>query len=180
MALRSRVLVPIVVAALSWSPVVAADDARFGKHDVRSVFVIAKNIDRDEVRYGVHLDQDCAPRGPEPMHAYWQQIEQGPGVVEDLNFLDQTVYGIKEQRVTKRSAEESKVLMTLKATPDRAIAVVIHKREGRCVAEAVAFINAVPSFLDRVFVHVAGFLKVDWVEIMGRANGKQVVERVKH
>ena len=90
------------------------------------------------------------------------------------------MYGIKEQRVTKRAPEESKVLMTLKATPDRMIAVLVHRRDGRCVADSIAFINAVPSFLDRVFVHVAGFLKVDWVEIRGRLNGKPVVERVKH
>jgi len=169
-----------VATALAVAPSARADDPRFGRHDIRSLFVIGKNIDRDEVRYGIHLDPDCQPRGAEPIYAYWQQIEQGPDVVEDLNFLDRTVYGIKEQRVTKRSPEESKVLMTLKATPDRAVAVVVRRREGRCVADSIAFINAVPALLDRVFVHVAGFLKVDWVEIRGRVDGKPVVERVKH
>ena len=178
--MRRRPALVLLVVASAWAPRASADDARFGKHDVRSLFVIGKNIDRDEVRYGVHLDEDCRPRGSEPIYAYWQQLVQGADVVEDLTFLDRTVYGIKEQRVTKRAPEESKVLMTLKATPDRMIAVLVHRRDGRCVADSIAFINAVPSFLDRVFVHVAGFLKVDWVEIRGRLNGKPVVERVKH
>ena len=177
----SLVLLALAITATTASATSArADDPRFGANDIRSLFVIGKNIDRDEVRYGIRLDKECVPIGSEPMYAYWQQLEQGPNVTEDLNFLDRTVYGIKTQKVVKRSPEESKVLMTLEATSERYVAVLVHRRDGKCVAESIAFINGTPSLLERVFVHVAGFLKVDWIEIRGLLNGKPVVERVKH
>jgi hypothetical protein len=156
----------------------AAADSRFGPNDVRTVFEIGKNLDRNVVQYGVRLDKDCVPIGDEPIYAYWRQFEKGPEVTEDLNFLDKQGYGIKGEWVTKRSPDGSKILMTLRAT-DRPIAVIVKKNdEGKCTAEAITTINGGPAHLDRVFVHVAGFLKVDWIEIKGSANGKPVVERV--
>ena len=157
-----------------------ADGPRFGPHDVRAIFAIAKNIDRDEVRYGIRLDQDCVPVGDAPVYAYWQQIEQGPNVVEDLNFLDRTVYGIDGQWVLKRGTDASKVLMTLKATPKRGIAILTRRRDGKCRAESIATIEGRPARLESVFVHIPGFLKVDWIDIRGSdvATGASVVERV--
>jgi hypothetical protein len=157
-----------------------ADDPRFHPHDVRTVFVIAKNDDHDEVQYGIHLDESCAPVGGSPLYAYWRQFEQGPNVTEDLNLLDRTVYGIKGQWVVARSAEGSKVLMTIKAAPDRPVAILTTKRDGKCVADPIATINGAPARLDRVFVHIPGFMRVDWIEIRGTTNGKPVVERIKH
>jgi hypothetical protein len=170
----------LALLVLALAPAARADHPRFGPNDLRTLFVIGKNIDRNEVQYGIRLDQDCVPVGKEPLYAYWRQFERGPNVTEDLNFLDETVYGIKEQKVVKRAADESKVLMTLKATPDRMVAVITRRRDGKCVAESIAFINKAPALLERVFVHVAGFLKVDWIEISGLSNGNRVVERVKH
>jgi hypothetical protein len=171
----------LVLVALSATTFAAhAGDPRFGPNDIPTLFVIGKSDDRNEVQYGIHLDKECVPIGSEPVYAYWRQLERGPNITEDLNMLDRTVYGIKEQKVLKRSPEESKVLMTLKATPERAVAVFTRRRDDKCVAESIAFINNAPARLERVFVHVAGFLKVDWIEIRGLANGKPVVERVKH
>jgi hypothetical protein len=157
-----------------------ADDPRFHPNDVRSVFLIGKSDDRDEVHYGIHLDKDCVPVGEQPVYAYWLQVEKGPNITEDLNLLDRSVYGVKGQSVTRRSTDESKVLMTVKAAPDRTVAIVLHKQDGKCIADPIATINSAPARLDRVFIHIAGFLRVDWVEIRGVANGKPVVERVKH
>ena len=168
------------MAGLAVAAPAVADDARFGPNDVRTVFFIGKNDDRNQVQYGIHLDKACVPIGDEPVYAYWRQLERGPDVVEDLNLLDKTVYGIREQKVLERSPEKSKVLMTLKATPDRGIAILTHLRDGKCVADPVAFINKEASTLQSVFVHVAGFMSVDWIEIRGVLNGTPVVERVKH
>ena len=176
-------LASLFAAALSGPAKTArAGGPRFGPNDIRALFAIAKNIDRDEVRYAIRLDKDCMPVGDAPLHAYWQQIEQGPDVVEDLNILDRTVYGIEGQWILKRTADESKVLMTLKATPKRGIAVITRKRDGKCVADSIATINGKPAHLESVFVHIPGFLKVDWIEIKGTdvAASQPVVERVKH
>lgn len=175
-----RISYILFVAATALSRRADADDARFGPNDVRTVFVIGKSDDKNQVQYGIHLDKACVPIGDEPVYAYWRQLERGPDVVEDLNLLDKTVYGIRDQKVLERSPEKSKVLMTVKATPDRGIAILTRLRDGKCVAEPIAFINKEPSTLESVFVHIAGFMSVDWVEIRGQLNGKPVVERVKH
>jgi hypothetical protein len=170
----------LVVATAATSATDVRADPRFGPNDLPSLFEIGKNIDRNVVRYGIHLDKDCVPIGEEPLYAYWRQFEKGPGVNEDLNFLDKTVYGIKGQWIVKRSVDGSKVLMTLRST-DRPIAVIVNKNEdGKCVAQTIAKINGEQAHLDRVFVHVPGFMRVDWIEIRGItvATGKVIVERV--
>ncbi len=182
-ALPARVVVALfalAASALGSTGSASAADPRFGPNDIRTLFVIAKNIDRDEVQYGIHLDKDCVPIGDAPIYAYWRQFEQGSDVTEDLNVLDRTVYGIDGQWVTKRSADDSKVLMTLKATPKRGIAVITKKRDGKCVADTIATINRRPARLQRVFVHVPGFLRVDWIEIRGvdGATGEPAFEHV--
>lgn len=172
-------IVAVALALSTLSGLAAAGDPRFWANDIRTLFFIGKSDDRDEVHYGIHLDKDCMPIGNEPVYVYWQQIEQGPNVTEDLNFLDRTVYGVKSQSVTKRSPEESRVVMTLRATSDRSITVVTKKQEGQCVADSIAMIGGVPARLDRVFVHVAGWLSVDWIDIKGTVSGRPIVERVK-
>jgi len=121
------------------------------------------------------------PVGDEPIYAYWRQFEQGPEVTEDLNFLDKRGYGIAGEWVTKREPDGSKVLMKLRATEDRGIAVLVKKgADGKCVADTISTINGQQSHLHKVFVHVAGFLKVDWIEIKGNQtkDGAAIVERV--
>jgi hypothetical protein len=172
---------PIVVAALVASTVtgVAHADPKFGPNDIRSLFAIKKSENRNEVHYGVHLDESCQPIGDEPIFGYWQQLEEGPNVVLDLNILDRKGYGIKGQWIQKRTPEESKLLMSLKATPERGIAITVKKKDGKCVAETVTTINKESAFLENVFVHIAGFLSVDWIELRGLRLGKPTVERVK-
>src|SRR5262245_39402918 len=112
--MRRTALFLVGVGLVGVAGTAVAGEGRFGPNDVPTLFVIAKNLDRNEVQYGIRLDKDCIPVGDEPIYAYWRQFEKGPSVTEDLNLLDKTVYGIKGQWVTKRSAEGSKVLMTVK------------------------------------------------------------------
>jgi len=170
------------VGVVALSPVAEADESRFGPHDVRTVFAIGKNLDKNEVQYGVRLDDQCRPTSDEPIYAYLRQFEQGPEITEDLNFLDKTAYGIKSQVIQLRTERGTKIVMTLRATSERGIAVVVRKdaTTGSCTAEALAFINNTPARLQRVFVHVAGFLSVDYIELSGTRvdNGKPIVERI--
>lgn len=170
------------VGLVTLAPVAHADESRFGPHDVRTVFAIGKNLDKNEVQYGVKLDDQCRTVGDEPVYAYWRQFEQGPEVTEDLNFLDKTAYGIKSQTVQLKTERGTKIVMTLKATSERGIAIVVRKDGATCTAEALAFINGVPSRLKRVYVHVAGFLSVDYIELSGTRmdDGKPIVERIAH
>lgn len=170
----------VVVAALALGavPSVAYADPTFGANDIRTLFAIKKSENKNEVHYGIRLDANCVPVGDEPIYAYWRDYEKGPNVYNDLSIFEKSAYGIKGQWIKKRSSEESKVLMNLKATPDRGILVTVSKKDGKCVAESLATINKEPALLEQVFVHVAGFLSVDWIELRGRVLGKPSIERV--
>lgn len=169
----------VLVGLAAMSP--AHAEGRFGPHDVRTLFGIGKNTDRNEVQYGIRLDKDCVPVGDEPVYAYWRQYEKGPEVTADLNWLDRTGYGIKDQRVTARSPAASKVLMRLRATSDRTIAILVRKEGGACAAEPIAFISGTPSRLTHIHVQLSGPLSIDWIDIVGfRNDNKQpIAERAK-
>jgi hypothetical protein len=168
-----------LLALAGGSGVARADETRFGRYDVQTLFAVGKNTNKNEVQYGIRLDQDCLPVGDAPVYAYWRDYEKGPTVTSDLTVLDRSVYGIKSQTVVSRSPEESKVVMTVRST-ERPIAVFTHKQGGRCVGETVARINGISALMNSVFVHLAGLFSVDWVEIKGTANGRPVIEHIKH
>lgn len=173
-----KLTVGLIVAALVL-PAVAHADPKFGPNDIRTLFAIKKSENKNEVHYGIHLDDACQPVGDEPIFAYWRELEQGPNVVLDLGMFQKKAYGIKGQWVQSKTPQESKLLMSLNATPDRGISVSVKKKDGRCVSETVATINKESALLEQVFVHIAGFLSVDWIELRGFRFGKPMVERVK-
>jgi hypothetical protein len=156
-------------------------NGRFGPHDVRTMFVIGKNTDRNEVQFGIRLDADCVPVGDEPIYPYWRQYEKGADVTEDLNFLDKTGYGIKSQSVEQRSPSGSKVVMRLRATSSRTIAVYTRKEGNACVAEPLTNISGVGARLQRIHVQLSGPLSVSYIDISGvrQDNGQPIVERAK-
>lgn len=154
---------------------------RFGPHDVRTMFVIGKNTDRNEVQFGIRLDADCVPIGEEPIYPYWRQFEKGPDVTEDLNFLDKTGYGIKSQKVEERSPSGSKVVMRLRATSNRTIGIYTRKENNACVADALTYISGVSAKLQRIHVQLSGPLSVDYIDIRGvrTDNNAPISERAK-
>lgn len=159
----------------------AAAEGRFGPHDVRTLFVIGKNTDRNEVQYGIRLDAACVPVGDEPVYAYWRQYEKGPEITEDLNFLDRTGYGIRKQKVEQRSASGSRVVLSLRATSDRSMAIQVRKEGNACAGEAHTYISGVPAKLARIHIQLSGPLSIDYIDIRGtRLDNKQPIsERAK-
>ncbi|APR79274.1 Hypothetical protein A7982_04621 [Minicystis rosea] len=170
----------MVVGFAALAPTAHAE-GRFGPHDIRTMFVIGKNLDRNEVQYGIRLDKDCVPIGDEPVYAYWRQYEKGPEVTEDLNFLDRTGYGIKDQKVEQRAATGSKVMMRLRATSDRSIGIYIRKEGEKCVADPMTYIAGTAAQLQRIHVQLSGPLSIQYIDIRGlRADNKQPInERAK-
>ena len=151
-------------------------EGRFGPHDVRTLFGIGKNTDGNQVQYGIKLDKDCVPIGDEPIYAYWRQYDKGPEVTADLNWLDKTGYGIRSQKVEARSPAGSKVLMVLRATSNRSIAVYVRKEGAKCAADALTYITGVSARLDLIHVQLSGPISIDWIDIRGlRTDNKQPI-----
>jgi len=174
------VVLGTIVGFAALGPVAHAE-GRFGPHDVRTLFVIGKNLDRNEVQYGLRLDKDCVPVGDEPVYPYWRVYEKGPEVTDDLNFLDKTGYGIKDQKVEQRSPSGSKVMMRLRATSDRSIAIYIRKDADKCVADSLTYITGTSALLQRIHVQLSGPLSIQYIDLRGlRADNRQPInERVK-
>ncbi len=153
---------------------------RFGDTDVPSVFFIGKSDDRNQVHYGIHLDKNCRPVGASPIFIYWKQIERGPNEVSDLSFLDQTVYGIRSQKVDPGAGTETgRVSFALEAAQRRGITFVAKKEGEQCSARALSRLNGSAARLERIFVKLASFWRVDYLDLVGteEASGKQIVER---
>jgi uncharacterized protein DUF4833 len=176
--LRGLSLCAALVAVAAGALVVGVARGDAG-HDVGSVFFVAKSENRNQVHYGIHLDEACAPVGTAPVFAYWRMLEQGPLATEPLLRREVDAYGFAGQGVAERGAEGGRVKLALRALPGRPITVQSAAREGKCEATATTTIGGAPASLRRVFVQLRWPFGVDHLEIAGRAlaDGRWVEER---
>jgi hypothetical protein len=174
----SLAIAGLVLAAVALVAQIAGGDPAGGA--VSSVFFVAKSENRNQVHYGVRLDADCVPAGPQPVFAYWRMLEQGPRATEPLLSREQGAYGIAEQRVLDRRPDGGRVLVRLGALPDRPIAVETSRSEGACRADATTVIGGTPASLTRVFAQLRWPFGVDYLELTGRSlsDGRPVRERL--
>jgi hypothetical protein len=142
---------------------------------IESALFVSKSENKNQVHYGVHVDDTCALAGSSPIYGYWRMLEKGPTAIEPLLDREQRAYGIARQEVRGDS-----VVVTLRALPSRPITVhVTHASDGHCVAHAEMTIAGRSARLFNVHVSL-GFLSVDHLVITGWADrdGGLVRERV--
>ena len=143
-----------------------------------SVFHIDRNKNRNQVHYGVHVDDHCQPVGSEPVYNYWLRREQDPPVVEPLRFFQQAAYGFQKQNIET----DGRIEVRLRALPDRQLVVRIASVGGTCKAETFMTIDGKQAYLDKVFVFAEeGILlpTVRYIELYGRSNdGHAVYEKI--
>lgn len=167
-----KVAVGLIAATAAASALVGGTSAlyaqaRFGAHDVRTIFHIAKSDDRNRVDYGIHLDSSCQPVGDAPMYAYWHRFEPGDDRYGDLGAFDARLYGVASQSVRTRTDAGSWTEMRVRALPDYRVLVLSQRTEGGCVARARALVNGRPAFVDRVFVQLGGPFRVAHITLTG-------------
>ena len=143
---------------------------------IPSVMFVSKSENKNQVHYGIRLDDQCNFIGSAPIYPYWRMLEKGPNATEPLLDREQHAYGIEHQDV-----QGDTVRVTLWALPHRPIAIhVSHDADGTCAATAETTISGRAS---RLFnVHVAlGFLHVDHLVLQGWAeyDGAVLRERVE-
>jgi hypothetical protein len=147
---------------------------------IPSAFFVAKSENRNQVHYGVRVDASCAPVGTQPVFVYWRMLERDPRATEPLLSREEGAYGLSEQRVLDRGDDGGRVLVRLRALPDRSIAIATHRQEGACRAEATTVISGGPASLTRVFAQLRWPFGVDYLELAGRSleDGHAVHERL--
>jgi hypothetical protein len=143
-----------------------------------SVFHIDRNKNRNQVHYGVHVDDNCQPIGDEPVYNYWLRREEDPPVVQPLKYIQQAAYGFQKQNIES----DGRIEVRLRALPDRQLVVRVASVGGGCKAETFMTIDGKQAYLDKVFVFAEeGILlpTVRYIELFGRSNdGLAVYEKI--
>ncbi len=135
-----------------------------------SVLFVSKSENKNQVHYGVHLDDRCEFTSGAPVFAYWRMLERGPNVTEPLLPREQRGYGIARQEV-----QGDTVRFTLRALPGRPITIHVSRTpDGTCTARAETVIAGVVAKLFNVYIAL-GFLRVDHLLLTGWAATGQVV-----
>jgi hypothetical protein len=68
----------VLAATLLLATVAQASGVAVATRAVQSIFFIAKSENKNQVHYGIRLDEACSPAGDSPMFAYWRMLERGP------------------------------------------------------------------------------------------------------
>jgi hypothetical protein len=143
-----------------------------------SVFHIDRNKNRNQVHYGVHVDEKCRPIGGEPVYNYWLRREENPPEIKELSYFQQGAYGFQKQKIEA----DGRIEVRLRAMPDRQLVVRVTSVRGTCKAETFMTIDGKQGYLDKVFVFAEEgvFLPtVRYIELYGRSNdGHALYEKI--
>ncbi|XXF75790.1 DUF4833 domain-containing protein [Myxococcaceae bacterium GXIMD 01537] len=161
------------------SPALAGPDAGTPR-DTDSVFFIARSENRNQVHYGIRLDEDCRPTGPSPVHAYWRMHERGAGVTEPLLSLEGPVYGLSEDQRVEETPEGWSVHVRLRGFQSRPIDITVSREGDRCAVRAWTSMEGASARLERIFVKTRWPLRVEYVLLSGTAqDGRPVREYLR-
>jgi hypothetical protein len=149
---------------------------------IRSVFFVAKSENKNQVHYGIHLDEACAPEGDAPVFAYWRMLERGPLATEPLLSREVPAYGLYEQHVLKHGEHGGRVLLTLNALRKRPIVIESAAAGPTCATIARTAIGGIPASLASIFVQLRWPFGVESIVLSGRASfdGRPVHERMEN
>mgnify|MGYP000974783451 CR=1 FL=1 len=185
---RRRRAALLLVAAVTLFALAAADRAAnadepaFGPNDVPTAFFINKSDDHNRVDYGVRLDAACQPAGSDPVFPYWREFENSPPVrTHKLKWIEHFIYGVNKQRVLRRDANGSELVVRLKKL-DREVTLTITRTAGGHCA-CVARTNIGPlgnALLHSAYVKLLRANSVEYLEIRGAhpETGAPLTERI--
>jgi hypothetical protein len=166
----------VLLVALGSYATAASADPPSPSSMVVPVFSIAKSENKNQVQYGVRIDNNCAPVGPAPVFAYWRMLERGPTQTEPILPREIRAYGLASQAVLASNANGGQVRAVLTALPGRPVIVATGRGgDGACRAVATVSIAGAPAHLFNVFVHLK-WDGVDYLLLQGWSmDGSHVV-----
>lgn len=142
-----------------------------------SAFFITRSTNRNQVHYGIQVDENCRPQGPQPVHAYWRMLEKGEKDVEPLLGREGPAYGLADGQRVEALPSGWRVQVRLRAWPNRTIDVDVFRENGRCVARAWTRMEGRVAQIERIFVKTSWPTGVDYVLLSGRdADGQSARE----
>ncbi|WNG36982.1 DUF4833 domain-containing protein [Archangium violaceum] len=147
----------------------------------QSVFFIAKSENRNQVHYGIRVDEDCRPLGPKPVHGYWRMLEKGETEMAPLLGIEAPAYGLVDAQQVEHTPEGWRVRVQLQAFSERTIEIDVLRENGRCVTRAWTTVGGVTSQLDHVYVRLAWPFGIERILLIGvDPDGRTVQEVIRH
>ncbi len=132
--------------------------------DRDALFHIERNKNANIVQYDAQVGANGKLYSKEPVVGYWVRLAD-QGQVTELTWVQKTfAYGFK----VKLNKEENTATLDMAANLGRTILV---KRDGEDY-RAMAEIDGVESYIDKIFIHATGkgmSTKVDYIEWYGKA-----------
>jgi hypothetical protein len=147
---------------------------------VQSVFHISKSENRNEVHYAVRVDAACHAVGRQPVFGYWRDFEKGPRAVSPLLSHEQPAYGLTPPRSIEQTDTGSRIRISLRAFPERALTVETQRQSASCAARAVTTIQNQPAMLNSIFVQIGFLFSVEYAIARGLrlSDGSPVQEKI--
>ena len=139
-----------------------------------ALFHIARNTNANIIQYDARVTASGMLDPKEPVVGYWIRLAE-QGQVKDLTRIQKKLaYGFK----TKLNKDDNTAIMDMAANIGRTIQV---RRDAEDY-HAIANIDGVESYIDKIYIHATGkgiSTKVDYIELYGKAvnNGNDQYER---
>ena len=152
----------------------------FGSRDARSVFIVTKSENKNQVHYGVHLDALCKPIGSAPVFGYWRMLE-GRGEIEPILPLEEAAYGVSDGQTIERGLDTTTIRMKLRAFSHRPLAIVVKRINGRCDAVATGKIAGTDARILSVHVKLRWPFGIEYLLVRGLdAEHRSIEEFVRN
>jgi len=147
--------------------------------DPRSLFLIAKSENKNQVHYGVHLDEACNVVGASPLYGYWRMLEN-KGEIEPILSREVRAYGVDPVQRIEKNGDATTIYARMNAIPDRQLRVTVARTEGRCEARASMSIAGADAHLSLIYIRLSWPFGVDYILLRGsRAlDGRSVEEKI--
>ena len=146
------------------------------KPDRDALFHIERNKNANIVQYDAQLGPNGLLNPKQAVVAYWVRLSE-QGQVKELNWIQSKfAYGFK----ANLNMDENTVELQMVAIPNRTIMVRLVDSDYRAIAE----INGVECYVEKLFIHAAGegiSTKVSYIELYGISvtNNEEQYERFK-
>jgi hypothetical protein len=147
--------------------------------DPKSVFLVAKSENKNQVHYSVRLDEACNVVDAHPLYGYWLMLEN-KGEIEPILSREVRAYGIDPAQRIEKTGDATTIYARMNAIPDRVLRVTVTRVAGRCEAKATMPIAGADALLRLVYIRLSWPFGVDYILLRGSrmTDGRAVEEKI--
>jgi Domain of unknown function (DUF4833) len=147
--------------------------------DPNSIFLVAKSENKNQVHYGVRLDEACNVVDTHPLYGYWRMLEN-KGEIEPILSREVRAYGIDPAQRIEKTGDATTIYARMNAIPDRVLRVTVTRAAGRCEARANMPIAGADAHLRLIYIRLAWPFGVDYILLRGSrtTDGRAVDEKI--